>query len=217
MRHASGDQLQVFPAETIPLARGDNHHLGVLNTHQLNQNRTGRRDMGQGGDAVEHGSTEWLRCQRGAHIADDDIRPPRLQSYLPAFLKTSEIPTSATTAAIPMEIPISVNPVLTRRRIRPRATTVRKLMSAGETVDESAVLHRKVFEARPAIPMSWVTSMTVICCSVWIRTMRSRTSSALALSRYRWVHRQGAPNRSPGFERYGDALPSPPDNFAENG
>src|SRR5262245_3130016 len=69
------------------------------------------------------------------------------------FAKPREMPTSATTAAIPMEIPISVNPVRTRRRINPRATTVRKLMSAlRRTVHESAVLHQECSRGAPSDP-----------------------------------------------------------------
>ena len=150
MRHASGDQLkcsqpkQFHSRETIIISE-----FSIL----INSTRIGHVAATWG--RVRCGrarSTEWLRCQRGAHIADDDIRPPRLQSYLPASQNPGNTD-QRDDRRNPMEIPISVNPVLTRRRIRPRATTVRKLMSARwRTVDESAVLHRKGFRGAPSDP-----------------------------------------------------------------
>src|SRR6476620_2480024 len=66
------------------------------------------------------------------------------------FSKPRARPTRATTAAIPMEIPMSVSPVRTRRRIRPRATTVKKLISVlRRTVDKSAVLHQECSRGAP--------------------------------------------------------------------
>jgi len=42
--------------------------------------------------------------------------------------KPREIPTSATTAAMPMAMPTIVSPVRTGRRKRPRVTTVKKVI-----------------------------------------------------------------------------------------
>ena len=44
------------------------------------------------------------------------------------FSKPRDIPTNATTAAMPMEIPARVNPVRKGRRQRPRMTTVKKVI-----------------------------------------------------------------------------------------
>ena len=43
--------------------------------------------------------------------------------------KPREIPTNATTAAMPTAMPTIVSPVRTGRRISPRVTTVKKVMS----------------------------------------------------------------------------------------
>ncbi len=45
------------------------------------------------------------------------------------LLNPREIPTSATTAAMPTEMPKIVSPVRTGRRISPRVTTVKKVIS----------------------------------------------------------------------------------------
>src|SRR5688500_2553864 len=58
------------------------------------------------------------------------ISVPR--DFIPAVqlaTKPRDIPTSATTAAMPTEIPTNVRPVRTGRRISPRATTARNVMS----------------------------------------------------------------------------------------
>ena len=44
------------------------------------------------------------------------------------LLNPREIPTNATTAAMPTEIPKMVRPVRTGRRINPRVTTVKKFI-----------------------------------------------------------------------------------------
>src|SRR5262245_51871790 len=57
------------------------------------------------------------------------------------------MPTRATTAAMPMEMPSRVRPVRTGRRMRPRITMVEKDMSAGcwrgrdGCLDDPSVLH----------------------------------------------------------------------------
>ena len=85
--------------------------------------------MRQRSDAFDDGGTEWLGRQRVAHVADHDIGAAGLHAGLPAGSKPREIPTNATTAAMPMEMPTIVSPVRTGRRISPRATTVKKVMS----------------------------------------------------------------------------------------
>ena len=47
------------------------------------------------------------------------------------LLNPREIPTSATTAAMPTEMPKMVSPVRTGRRISPRVTTVKKVISCS--------------------------------------------------------------------------------------
>src|SRR5690606_9085349 len=57
------------------------------------------------------------------------ISVPRV--FIPAsqlFSKPRDMPTRATTAAMPMEIPTRVRPVRTGRRSSPRMTTVRRVM-----------------------------------------------------------------------------------------
>jgi hypothetical protein len=91
---------------------------------------------------------------------------------------------------MPIEIPTSVRPVRIRRRMRPRATTVKKVIQvrAGIAIASRSDAIRpslmdKTLEARRAIVWSWVTRTRVIRLSLRSRSIRSRTSRALTLSR----------------------------------
>ena len=75
------------------------------------------------------GVRELLRLLTTTSVPRAFIPPCQLDS------KPRDIPTRATTAAMPTEMPSSVSPVRTGRRISPRATTVKKVMSGGGGVE----------------------------------------------------------------------------------
>ena len=58
--HSSGDQFEILPKETIPLAGGQDHHLGILDAHQLHDKRAGGGDVRKPGDTVSDGGIKWL-------------------------------------------------------------------------------------------------------------------------------------------------------------
>ena len=87
------------------------------------------------------------------------------------------MPTSATTAAMPMAMPTIVNPVRTGPPQSPRVTTVKKVMSVvelgtSETIRPSLISMMRA--AWRAMPRSCVTRISVKFCSRRSRTMRSR-------------------------------------------
>ncbi len=86
-RHAPGNKFQIVPGKASPLARGQNHQIGVFNTGYLHEDIASRTDTRKVGDPIADGAVKRFWSKRSTPAADDNVGSARFQPYLPAFLK----------------------------------------------------------------------------------------------------------------------------------
>ena len=88
----------------------------------------GRGDVWKAGNAIPHGGIEWLGRERPPMLLTTISVPRAFNPTCQLFSKPRDIPTNATTAAMPMEMPHEGQAVRIGRRSRPRMTTEKNVI-----------------------------------------------------------------------------------------